>query len=195
VSAEDGQRLAAGLIAGGIVIAVVAGLTTPPNLYQAADHATSLQIIGAQRARFLIAQVLWAVMLVVPAAGFILLSRQIQSPLALLPSVAALAVGLGASAGILFVALQTVDPLRFWLTGGGVWVSVASAWLTVLAAALFGVAMLASPGWGIAGFVLTAYASVAAVGLLFGGQPFFIIIGFYLAALAPALALWQGRPA
>jgi len=193
IAEMDEQRLAGGLIASGIVIAVVAGIATPQGLYQAPEHATRLQIIEGDRARFLIAQVLWGLMLSVPAAGFVMASRQIVVLLAWLPTVAALAILVGAAAGVLFVLLQTVDPLRFWLNGGGAWISAASAWLIVLAAALYGVGMVQAPGWGVAGYVLAAYALVGAVALLFGAPAFFVVAGFYLAALAPAFVLWQGR--
>jgi hypothetical protein len=192
IAETDGQRLAAGLIAGGIVIAVVAGAATPQGLYQAPEHATRLRIIEDERARFLLAQVLWALMLAVPAAGFVLVSRQMTTPVAWLPTVAALAIVVGAGAGILFIVLQSVDPLRFWLNGGAAWVSLVSAWLIVLAAALYGLGMLPTPGWGVAGYVLVAYAVVGAIALLLGGPPFFVVVGCYLAALAPAFALWQG---
>jgi hypothetical protein len=132
-------------------------------------------------------------MLAVPAAGFAVASRQIVTPLTWLPTVAALAIVVGASAGVIFVVLQTVDPLRFWLNGGGAWASAASAWLIVLAAALYGVGMVQAPGWGIAGLVLVAYAVVGAAALLLGGPAFFVVAGFYLVALAPASVLWQGR--
>jgi S-formylglutathione hydrolase FrmB len=71
--------------------------------------------------------------------------------------------------------------------------SNASAWLIIVAAALYGIGMLQSSGWGIAGYVLLAYAAAGGVALLLGGPPFFVVAGFYLAALAPALVLWQGR--
>jgi hypothetical protein len=101
-----------------------------------------------------------------------------------------MAIVLGAAGGILFVLLQTLDPQRFWLEGGAAWVSLASAWLIVTATALYGIGMLQAPGWGIAGYVLLAYAAVGAVGLLLGAPPFFVVAGFYLAALAPACVLW-----
>jgi hypothetical protein len=191
---ED-QRLAAALIAGGILLFAVGGLATPQGLYQAPEHATRLQIIDDQHARFLLAQVLWALMLIVPAAGLVLASRQIEAPTTWLPAVAAVAVCVGAAGGVLFVVLQTVDPQRFWLDGGAAWVSLASVWLIVLAAVLYGVGMLQAPGWGIAGYVLVAYAAVGAVALLLSGPPFFVVAGFYLAALVPAFVLWHGRPA
>jgi hypothetical protein len=191
----DDPRLPAGLVAGGVLIFVAAGLETPQGLYQAPEHATRLQIIDNERARFLVAQLLWALMLAVPAAGFVLVSRQIDAPLAWLPSAGTLAIVGGAGAGILFVVLQTLDPLRFWLDGGAAWVSIASAWLIILAAALYGAGMLMAPGWGIAGYVLAAYGVVGAVALLLGGPPFFVVAGFYLTAMAPALVVWQGRPA
>ena len=53
--------------------------------------------------------------------------------------------------------------------------------------------MLATPWLGIAGYVLAAYATAGALALLLGGPPFFVVAGFYLAALAPAFALWHGR--
>lgn len=190
----DDQRLAAGLIAGGILLFAVAGIATPQGLYQTPEHTTRLQIIDVERVRFLLAQVLWALGLALPAAGFVLVSRQLVVPLAWLPTAAALAIVVGALAGILFVVLQTVDPLRFWLDGGAAWVSLVSAWLMILAAALYGVAMLQTPGWGIAGYVLVAYAALGAGALLLGGPPFFVVAGLCLAALAPALVLWQGRP-
>jgi len=189
----DDQRLAAALISIGLLIFVVAGIATPQGLYQAPEHSTRLQIIDDERARFLLAQVLWALMLAIPAAGFVLVSRQITVPLAWLPTLAALAIVVGAAGGIVFVVLQTADPLRFWLNGGAAWVSLLSAWLIILAAALYGLGMLQAPGWGIAGYVLVAYAAVGAVALLLGGPPFFVVAGFYLAALAPAFVLWQGR--
>jgi hypothetical protein len=191
----DDPRLAAGLIASGILIAVVAGIATPQGLYQAPEHATRLQIIDDGRARFLLAQVLWALMLAIPTAGFVLVARQISVPLTWLLTLAALAIVVGAGAGMLFVVLQTVDPLRFWLNGEAAWVSLVSAWLIVLAAALYGVGMVHATGWGIAGYVLAGYAGVGAVALLVGGPPFFVVAGFYVAALAPAFMLWQGRPA
>ena len=189
----EGQRLAAGLIVGGILLFAAAGIATPQGLYQVPEHATRLQIIEDDRAHFLVAQLLWALMLAVPAAGFVMASRQIVAPLGWLPTVAALAIVVGAAAGVIFVVLQTVDPLRFWLNGGGAWASAASAWLIVLAGALYGVGMVQAPGWGIAGYILAAYAAVGAVALLVGGPPFFVVAGFYLAALAPAFVLWQGR--
>ena len=189
----EGQRLAAGLIVGGILLFAAAGIATPQGLYQVPEHATRLQIIEDDRAHFLVAQLLWALMLAVPAAGFVMASRQIVAPLGWLPTVAALAIVVGAAAGVIFVVLQTVDPLRFWLNGGGAWASAASAWLIVLAGALYGVGMVQAPGWGIAGYILAAYAAVGAVALLLGGPPFFVVAGFYLAALAPAFVLWQGR--
>jgi hypothetical protein len=195
ITEMDGQRLAAGLIAGGILLFAVAGVATPQGLYQAPEYATRLQIIADDRARFLVAQLLWALMLAVPAVGFVVASRQIASPLTWLPTVAALAIVIGAAAGVLFVVLQTVDPLRFWLNGGGAWASAASAWLIVLAAALYGIAMVQAPGWGIAGYILLAYAGMGAVALLLGGPPFFVVAGFYLAALAPAFVLWHGSVA
>jgi hypothetical protein len=191
----DGQRLAAGLIAGGILLFAVAGIATPQGLYQAPEHATRLQIIDDHRARFLIAQVLWALMLAVPAVGFVLASRQLAAPIPWLPTIAALAIVLGAAGGVLFVVLQTVDPLRFWLNGDAAWVSSASAWLIVLAAALHAVGMIQTPGWGIAGYILAAYSAVGAIALLLGGPPFFVVAGFYLVALAPAFVLWQGSVA
>jgi hypothetical protein len=191
----EGQRLAAGLIAGGILLFAVAGFTTPQGLYQAPEHATRLQIIDDERARFLLAQVLWALMLAVPAAGFVVASSQIAAPTSWLLPVAGLAIVVGSAGGVLFVLLQTVDPQRFWLDGGAAWVSLTSASLIIVAAALYGVGMLQAPGWGIAGYVLLVYAAVGAVGLLLGGPPFFVVAGFYLAALAPAFVLWQGRVA
>jgi hypothetical protein len=193
IAEMDGQRLAAGLIAGGVLLFAVAGVATPQGLYQAPEHATRLQIIDDERARFLLAQALWALMLAVPAAGLVAASRQIAAPHVWLPTVAAVAIVVGAAAGVLFVVLQTVDPLRFWLNGGGAWASAASAWLIVLAAALYGVAMFQAPGWGIAGYVLAVYAAVGGVALLLGGPPFYVVAGFYVAALAPAFVLWQGR--
>ena len=134
-------------------------------------------------------------MLAIPAAGFVLVARQISVPITWLPTLAALTVVAGAAGGILFVVLQTVDPLRFWLNGGAAWVSLGSAWLIVLASALYGVVMVQAPGWGIAGYVLAVYAAVGTVALLAGGPPFYVVAGFYVAALAPAFMLWQGRPA
>lgn len=189
------QRFAAVLISGGLLILVAAGIATPQGLYQAPEHATRLRIIDDEWARFLLAQVLWALMLAIPAAGFVLLARQITVPLTWLPTLAALAIVGGAGGGILFIVLQTVDPLRFWLNGGAAVVSLASGWLIILTAALYGLGMLQAPGWGIAGYVLTGYAVVGAVALLLGGPPFFVVVGFNLAALVPAVALWQGRPA
>jgi hypothetical protein len=189
----DDQRLAAGLIASGILIAVVAGIATPQGLYQAPEHAARLQIIDDERARFLLAQLLWTLMLAIPAAGFVLVARQITVPLTWVPTLAALAIVVGTMGGILFIVLQTVDPLRFWLNGGAAWVSLGSAWLIVLASAQFGVGMVLAPEWGIAGYVLAVYAVVGAVALLVGGPPFFVVAGFYVAALAPAFVLWQGR--
>jgi hypothetical protein len=132
-------------------------------------------------------------MLAIPAAGFVLVARQITVPLTWLPTLAALAIVVGTMGGILFVVLQTVDPLRFWLNGGAAWVSLGSAWLILLAAALYGVGMVQASGWGIAGYILAVYAVVGAVALLVGGPPFFVVAGFYVAALAPAFVPWQGR--
>jgi hypothetical protein len=195
IAEMDGQRLAAGLIAGGILLFAVAGITTPQGLYQAPEHAARLQIIEDDRAHFLVAQLLWALMLAVPAAGFVLASRQIAAPTTWLPAVAALAVSIGAAAGVLFVVLQTVDPQRFWLDGRASWVSVVSASLIVVAAALYGIGMMQAPGWGIASYILAAYAAVGAIALLLGGPPFFVVAGFYLVALVPAFELWQGSAA
>jgi hypothetical protein len=195
IAEADVHRVAASLIAGGIVIAVVAGIATPQGLYQVPEHATRLEIIDGQHARFLVAQVLWALMLATPAAGFALVSARIQAPVAWLPTAAALLITAGAVGGIAFVVLQTVDPSRFWLDGQATSISVAAAWLTLLASALYGVAMLSTPGWGMAGYILAAYAALGAVVLLLGGPPFFVVVGFYLAALAPAIVLWQGHVA
>jgi hypothetical protein len=134
-------------------------------------------------------------MLAVPAAGFVVASRQIASPTSWLMTVAALAIVVGSAGGVLFVLLQTLDPQRLWLDGGAAWVSLASAWLIVLAAALYGIGMLQAPGWGVAGYALLAYAAVGGIGLLLGAPPFFVVAGFYLAALVPAFVLWQGRVA
>jgi hypothetical protein len=195
IADADVHRLAAGLIAGGIVVALIAGVVTPQGLYQVPDPAARIQIISDQHPRFLVAQVLWALMLALPAAGFVLVSARMQAPVAWLPTAAALLIAAGAAGGIAFVVLQTVDPSRFWLDGQATGISVAAAWLTLLASALYGSAMLATPGWGMAGYLLAAYAALGAVALLLGGPPFFVVVGFYLAALAPAFVLWQGRVA
>jgi hypothetical protein len=68
----DADPLAAGLTAGGLLLAAVAGVATPPGLYQVPDHGARLEIIKAARARFVAAQALWISMLVVPVAGFLL---------------------------------------------------------------------------------------------------------------------------
>jgi hypothetical protein len=49
-NSNHSQRLAAGLIAGGILPFGVAGIMTPHGLYQAPEHAARLQIIEGDRA-------------------------------------------------------------------------------------------------------------------------------------------------
>jgi len=190
----DSDRLAAGLIASGLLIFVAAGLVTPQGLYQEPADTGRIRIIAENRTRFLAAQVLWASWLVVPAAGFVLLSRHLNPPATWLPTAGAAAIIAGAVAAAIFVVLQTVDPQRFWLAGEGAWVSRFGAWLITVAAALFGVAMIQSSGWAVAGTVLAVYALIAAGALVLSAPSFFVAAAFCLAALAPALLLLQGRP-
>jgi len=192
----DSPRLVAVLLAGGLVIAVVAGLATPHRLYQEPDHAIRLQIIEDAGGRFLLAQVLWALMLVAPAIGFVGLSRQLGASAGWLASTAAIAIGIGAGAGVLFVVWQTVDPLGFWLNGGGSWASALSAWLTIAAAILYGVAMLQVAGpWAVAGFAVLGYAVIGAGALLLSAPAFFVVVGLYAVALVPARVVLKHVPA
>jgi hypothetical protein len=190
----DGQRLAALLIAAGPVLLIVAGIVTPSGLYQEPDDAIRIAIIDSQWAMFVAAQVLWSLWLVVPTIGFVLLSRHLTSAIAWLPNVAALSVAAGAIAGVLFVALQTADPQRYWLDGEGAWASMVGAWLIIAAAILYGLAMINARGWAVAAYVLVGYGVVGAVAMLLSAPAFYITAGFSLAALAPAVALWSGSP-
>ena len=183
------DRIAAGLIAGGVLLAAIAGISTPAGLYQEPDFAQRLRIIADQGGRFVLAQALWAAMLAVPAVGFLLLGSRLSAAPPWLTLAAAAAIVAGALAGIAFVALQTIDPERFWLAGGAVWLAVVAAWLTVAAAGLYGVALLAEPGWSVAGYILVAFAALGAGALLMGAPAFFVTAAFYLAALAPATVL------
>jgi len=185
----DIERLAAGLIAGGVVLAAIAGITTPAGLYQEPERAVRLGIIADQRARFLLAQGLWAAMLAVPAIGFVLLGTRLPSTPPWLPLAGGAAIVLGALAGVAFVALQTIDPERFWLAGGAIWLSSVAAWLIVGAAGLYGLAMALEPGWSIAGYIVGVYAVLGAGALVLGAPAFFVTAAFYLVALAPATVL------
>jgi hypothetical protein len=188
----DHQRIAVGLLASGPVLLIAAGFATPAGLYQAPDDASRLGIIDGQPTRFLAAQLLWALWLVAPALGFVLLSRHLGSPVASLPTLGALAVVAGAAAGVLFVALQTLDPQRFWLGGEGTWAATAAAWLLVVASAMFAIGLLQAPVWAVAGVVLAGFALVGAGALLVSAPPFWVTAGWTLAALAPAIVLWRG---
>jgi len=190
----DDARLAASLIAVAPILFVAAGFVTPQGLYQEPDHAARLLIIENERGRFLIAQALWVAWLGVPLVGWILLSRQLVTTVSWPPTVAVLALGLGTVLGIGFVVLQTADPLRFWLNGEATWVSSAAAWLVVVASALFGVALLSAGAPPIPGYVLAAYALIGAVALVMSAPAFFVVAGFSLAAVVPAVALWQALP-
>jgi hypothetical protein len=187
----DGQRLAALLIAAGPALLVIAGVVTPSGLYQEPDDAVRLGIIDDQRSRFAAAQALWALWLLIPGLGFVLLSRHLATLPAWLPTLAALGVVAGSIAGVVFVVLQTADPQRYWLEGDGAWASALGAWLILTAAAFYGLALLRTDGWAVAGVVLAVYAVLGTGAMLASAQAFVVTAGFSVASLAPAFVAWR----
>ncbi len=187
----DISRVAAVLIVAGFVLFAAASVLVPSGLYREPDHAARLSMIDAQFGRFLAAQVLFALGMAAPAAGFALLSLRVSGPAWTSP-LAAVAIVIGALAGIAFVSLQTVDPQRFWLDGQALWLSAVAVGLTLPAVALYGVLLLQSnaPAW--MGYLLVGYAVVGGVALVALKAPaFFVLFGFYLVAIGPAVVLWR----
>ena len=118
--------------------------------------------MDANRGRWNISQLLFGLGILLPAAGFLLLSLHLQGiQSSLLIDAAAAAFILGALAGALFVYQQTFDPLKYWQSAQTPVLITTYVILTLAGLLLYGVVFLqgAFPVW-------TGYLAVAAAVLL-----------------------------
>ncbi|HZD57127.1 MAG TPA: hypothetical protein VE136_10415 [Anaerolineales bacterium] len=191
----DTQRLSGIIISSGFVLYVLAMLAAP-QLYQESVIANRLAIIAANRIRWNVSQLFFALGMGVPAAGFLLfgISQRIEKTAWLLYLGMGTLVA-GAAIGMWLIYRQTLDPAAFW-EGAQIPLIIGYGYLLLTSIGLlcFGIAILQGgfPTW--LGYLMAGSAVTFSIAVLAlrGGGGFFISILIYLVAFIAGIVIWRG---
>jgi len=135
-------RLSATLLIVGCAFMVVAAVLAPRGIYQTQDMQRREEIIAAVKTRWFISQSLFSISLLLTTVGFGLLAKYLLTEGHVwLPSLGAGAFAVGTISGLIFIYLQTLNPISSYQ---GAYSSMETLyyWLALAGLLLFGVAFL-----------------------------------------------------
>lgn len=183
------------VISAGFVLYVIAMLVAP-RLYQEPVIANRLAIIAANRTRWNVSQLFFALGIGVPVIGFFLLAiSQRAEKIAMLYYLGTAVLVAGAVIGMCLVYRQTLDPEAFW-EGAQVPLIINYGYLLLTLAGLlcFGVAMLLGDFSNWLGVLMVGSATVFLVSalLLRGAGGFALSILAYLVTFVVGIVIWRG---
>jgi hypothetical protein len=169
-------------------ISYLAAAFTAPRLYQESDISVREEILANNRGRWIVSQLFFALAILFPAFGFLLLSIYLWGDAnALLLSVGAVAITVGGVLGILFVTKQTTDPVRYWSETRPSPLLSRYLVLTLAAGILYGIVLVQEsyPVW--LGWLILGYSVIAAFAFVLFKVPV-----FWLASLFNIVSLVVG---
>jgi hypothetical protein len=171
-----------------------AAMPVAPQVYQEADIGRRVAILAANGKRWLVSQGLFALGMLVPAAGFSLLTLSSRAlPPGWLIFLGAAAFLIGAINGAYLICRQTLDPAAFWENTLPIPNIIGYLYiiLSLLALIIYGIAFILGsyPDWigylmsGAGAIMLTAFL------VLRGEGGFFISVLIYLVTLTAGIVI------
>ena len=184
----NSQRLSAYLLIAGVAFMLVSFALGLRGIYQTHDLNERVEIIKASKTRWVISQALIAVSALFTASGFFVLNISLYRISDSYPWPYTLGAGamiIGAISGVIFVYLQTADPLSSY-QGAYRGYEFVYYWLAVGGLLLFGIAFLQAglPTW--LGYLTVVTSAIYAIFLAATG------IGFATPGLVFVLSLVIG---
>lgn len=181
------NRTAAILLIGAALAILGSGFVNAPGLYRTEDVEERLEIIEANRTRWLANQALVVLGGLMLVGGFAALASSLRSAQAgWLTTFGTAAIAIGTLSAVYFVYLQTVDP-RGGYSGAYPLPEALAYWMWLAGTLLFGIAVLQSnlPAW--VGYLTAGVALVYSVIFLITGAGF--MAPFLIAILAAVIGV------
>jgi len=181
------QRLSAILFIVVFVTTVLGVLVNAPGLYATQDIDVRLQIIEANKTRWLANQSLTFLYILLTVIGFAILASILRKTGNVrIPTFAAIFILVGSLAGACFVYLQTMDP-RGGYSGAYPLAENLAYWFWLAGLFLFGIAFWRTslPAW--LGYLTTGIAVVYGIIFLFTGAGF--LTPFLMALLSLVIGI------
>lgn len=186
-------KVASLLLMAGLVLYFIAGVVAP-RLYQEPNINIRVEKVSNNPIRWNVSQVFFALGIMLPAIGFLLLAAQLRgTQRSWLVYLGAAAFMAGAMIGTLFVYRQTLDPAKYWESTGPIPLIVAYMVLTLTGLLFYGIAYLQNnfPGW-LGYLIVGSSVIILAVFLIMrGGGAFVLSILIYIVAFVAGVVLWR----
>lgn len=187
------QQVAGIAISTGSILYFLA-MPVAPQVYQKEDIGQRTAILAANETRWLVSQGLFALGMLLPAVGFLLLTMQSRATLpGWLIYLGAAAFFIGAINGAYLIYRQTLDPAAFWEETLPIPNIIGYLYiiLTLLALIIYGIVFIQGsyPGW--IGYLMTSAGAIMLIAFLVlrGEGGFFISVLMYLVTLIAGIVI------